>query len=113
MTAPTLSAVPAAGAPVAPWLLAHATACAEAVASALELLDDDEVETVPDPDGPGFALHVHAAPPRPVRALRWSPDDGWEVTGDPVWRRTSHWSPLPLPADADPLLLCEVLRDRR
>jgi len=108
MTAPMTA--PAGHTP--PWLLAHATACAEAVATALELLDGDEVETVPDDHGCGFTLHVDADPPRSVRALHWSPESGWDVTGDPARRRAPRWSPMPVEADADPLALCEVLRSR-
>ncbi|GAA4800057.1 hypothetical protein GCM10023200_41170 [Actinomycetospora chlora] len=94
---------------VAPWLLAHATACAEAVTSALALLDDDEVDTVPDLSGEGFTLEVHADPPRAVRALRWTAQ-GWTVTADSALRRAPRWTGLGLPADADPLELCEALR---
>ena len=101
---------PAAPTVRAPWLLAHATACAEAVSSALDLLDGDDVEIVPEGAGPGFTLRVHADPIRAVRALRWSPETGWDVTGDPARRPGPRWSPLPLDADADPLALCEVLR---
>ncbi|MDD7942220.1 hypothetical protein PHK61_27780 [Actinomycetospora lutea] len=104
MTAPTAPLAPA------PWLLSHATACAEAVATALDLLDGDDVETVPDTAGAGFTLWVHADPPREVRALRWSATDGWAVTRDPALRRAPRWRPLALPADAEPLVLCEVLR---
>ena len=92
----------------APWLLPHATACAEAVATALDLLDTDDVRT--EPDGAGFVLHVESDPPRPVRALRWSPDAGWEATSDPARRRAPRWWALPVEVDADPLALCEVLR---
>jgi len=92
----------------APWLLAHATACAEAVVTALDLLDDDEVETLPAADG--FTLRVHADPPRAVRALHWSAAAGWRLTTDSALRRAPHWRPLALPADAEPLALCEVLR---
>ncbi|PVZ09082.1 hypothetical protein [Actinomycetospora cinnamomea] len=104
MTAPTTT-------PAEPWLLAHATACAEAVATALDLLDDDDVETVPEGAGSGFALLVHADPPRRVRALRWSPDGGWEATADTARRQSPRWAALPVPADADPLALCEVLSE--
>ena len=97
----------------APWVLAHATACAEGVTSALDLLDDDEVDTVTDPAGEGFTLEVHADPPRAVRALRWTPDGGWTVTRDTALRRTPRWTALPIAADADPLELCEALRDMR
>jgi hypothetical protein len=93
----------------APWLLAHATACAEAVTSALALLDDDEVDTVPDLSGEGFTLEVHADPPRAVRALHWTAQ-GWTVTADSALRRAPRWTGLGLPADADPLELCEALR---
>src|SRR3954451_12138416 len=103
MTAPTVLQ--------APWLLAHATACAEAVTSALDLLDADEVETVPDTTGPGFTLQVYADPPRGIRALHWSPDEGWSATSDSARRATPRWTSLPVPADADPLELCEALRD--
>ncbi len=92
----------------APWLLPHATACAEAVATALDLLDTDDVRI--EPDGAGFALRVESDPPRAVRALRWSPDAGWEATSDPARRRTPRWWALPVEVDADPLALCEVLR---
>jgi hypothetical protein len=44
-----------------------------------------------------------------VRALHWTPDTGWTVTGDAASRRAPRWSPLPLAADADPLELCEAL----
>jgi hypothetical protein len=110
MTAPTV--LPAAP-PTAPWLLAHATACAEAVASALDQLDGDEVEAVPDTAGAGFTLQVYADPPRAVRALHWSPDGGWHTTGDSARRTTPRWTSLPVPADADPLEVCEVLRGGR
>lgn len=114
MTAPTAPhALAAPAEPSAPWLLAHATACAEAVASALDLLDGEEVEPVPDATGAGFTLQVHADPPRAVRALRWSADRGWEATGDSSRRRTPRWSTLPVAADADPVELCEVLREGR
>ncbi|MEJ2889144.1 hypothetical protein [Actinomycetospora aeridis] len=105
MTAPTAQAAPA-----APWLLPHATACAEAVATALDLLDGDEVETLPDAAGDGFTLKVHADPPRAVRALHWSTARGWDVTADPALRRPPRWRPLAVEADADPIVLCEVLR---
>lgn len=108
MTAPTAPAAPA------PWLLAHATACAEAVATALDLLDADEIETEigtgPDATGDGFTLRVLADPPREVRALRWSAARGWELTADSALRRTPRWRSLALPADAEPVVLCEVLR---
>jgi hypothetical protein len=105
----TATAATAATAPSgAPWLLAHATACAEAVATALDLLDADDVRT--EPEGAGFVLHVEADPPRPVRALRWSPDAGWEATAGPARRRAPRWWALPVEVDADPLALCEVLR---
>jgi hypothetical protein len=94
----------------APWLLAHATASAQAVASALDLLDGDEVDTVPGASGEDFVLEVHADPPRAVRALRWTAE-GWAVTADTALRRTPRWTRLAVPADADPLELCEVLRD--
>jgi hypothetical protein len=106
MTA-TSTTAPSAG-PGTPWLLPHATACAEAVATALDLLDTDDVRT--EPDGAGFTLHVECDPPGPVRVLRWSPDAGWEATSDPARRRASHWWALPVEVDADPLALCEVLR---
>lgn len=96
--------------PTAPWLLPHAAACSEAVATALDLLDDDDVETVPDAAGDGFTLRVHADPPRAVRALHWSSGHGWDVTADSALRRTPRWRPLAVAADADPLVLCEVLR---
>jgi hypothetical protein len=105
MTAPT---APDAG--TAPWLLSHATACAEAVATALDLLDGDEVETVPDLTGQGFTLRVVADPPRAVTALRWSSAGGWDVTADSALRRAPRWRPLAVAPDADPLVLCEVLR---
>ncbi|MEJ2861979.1 hypothetical protein [Actinomycetospora flava] len=94
----------------APWLLSHATACAEAVATALDLLDDDEVETVPDATDDGFTLRLHADPPRAVRALHWSAVEGWQVTTDPALRRAPRWRPLAVPADAEPVALCEALR---
>jgi hypothetical protein len=93
----------------APWLLAHATACAEAVTSALDLLDADEVDTVPDASGEGFTLEVHADPPRTVRALHWSTEAGWTVTHDGTLRRSPRWTRLPVAADADPLDLREAL----
>lgn len=93
----------------ASWVREYAALCAQAVVHALDLLDGDDVETVPDTTGAGFTLHVLADPPPSVRALRWTPDAGWSVTGDSAWRRTPRWSPLPLPADADPLELCEAL----
>jgi hypothetical protein len=91
------------------WVPEYATRCAEAVVHALDLLDGDDVETVPDTTGPGFTLNVLADPPPPVRALHWTPDTGWTVTGDAASRRAPRWSPLPLAADADPLELCEAL----
>lgn len=92
------------------WVPEYATRCAEAVVHALDLLDGDDVETVPDTTGSGFTLNVLADPPPPVRALHWTPDTGWTVTGDAAAsRRAPRWSPLPLPADADPLELCEAL----
>lgn len=97
-------------APPAPWLLSHATACAEAVATALDLLDTDEVETRPDETGDGFTLQVHAEPPRAVRALRWSARAGWDVTTDPALRGTPRWRRLGVAVDADPVALCEALR---
>lgn len=111
MTAPT-APVTATGAGT-PWMLAHATACAEAVTSALGLLDTEDVEIVPDATGAGFTLQVHADPPRAVRALHWSFDHGWEATGDSARHRAPRWSALPIAADADPLDLCEALRERR
>ena len=104
MTAPTALLASA------PWLLSHATACAEAVATALDLLDGDEVETLPDTTGDWFVLRVLADPPREVRGLHWSAAGGWEVTADSALRRAPRWRPLALPADADPVVLCEVLR---
>ena len=104
MTAATTATAPSG----APWLLAHATACAEAVAAALDLLDTDDVRT--EPEGDGFVLHVESDPPRSVRTLRWSPATGWEATSDPARRRTPRWWALPVEVDADPLALCEVLR---
>ncbi|MHC1560898.1 hypothetical protein ACR9E3_18215 [Actinomycetospora sp. C-140] len=101
---------PTALSPAAPWLLTHAGACAEAVTSALDLLDDDDVETVEDATGAGFTLWVDADPPRAVRALRWSAEQGWAVTGDSPRRGRQRWSALPLDVDADPLDLCEALR---
>ncbi|GAA4896828.1 hypothetical protein [Actinomycetospora straminea] len=110
MTAPTR---PTSTIGTAPWVLAHATACAEAVATALDLLDEDDVETVPDDAGEGFTLRVHADPPRAVRAVRWSAVEGWAATADPALRRAPRWRALPLATDAEPLALCEVLRRRR
>ena len=98
----------AAGSAGAPWLLPHATACAEAVVTALDLLDTDDVRI--ESDGPGFTRRVESDPPRAVRALRWSPDAGWEATCDSARRREPHWWALPVEVDADPLALCEVLR---
>ena len=95
----------------APWLRAHAGACAEAVTSALDLLDADDVEAVEDTCGDGFTLRVHADPVRAVRALHWSADRGWVVTGDPPRRARPRWSALPVAVDADPLDVCEALRD--
>lgn len=97
----------------APWVPGHATACAEAVVHALDLLDGDDVEAVPDTAGPGFTLHVLADPPPAVRALHWSPDAGWSVTRDPAGRREPRWSPLPVAADVDPLELSEALTSSR
>jgi len=95
---------------MASWVPEYATRCAEAVVHALDLLDGDDVETVHDTTGSGFTLNVLADPPPPVRALHWTPDTGWTVTGDAAAsRRAPRWSPLPLPADADPLELCEAL----
>lgn len=108
MTAPTAPRAALAPLEPEPWRVSHATACAEAVATALDLLDGDEVETLPAADG--FTLRVLADPPREVRALRWSAAEGWEVTTDPALRRAPRWHPLALPADADPVVLCEVLR---
>jgi hypothetical protein len=105
MTAPPAVTTPTA----ATWVPEYATLCAEAVAHALDLLDGDDVESVPDADGPGFTLHVLADPPPSVRALRWTPDVGWSVTGDSARRREPRWSALPLAADADPLELSEAL----
>jgi hypothetical protein len=112
MTAPpaeTGTAASQMAAQMASWVPEYATRCAEAVVHALDLLDGDDVETVPDTTGPGFTLNVLADPPPSVRALHWTPDSGWTVTGDAASRRAPRWSPLPLAADADPLELCEAL----
>ncbi|GLZ47513.1 hypothetical protein Acsp06_36980 [Actinomycetospora sp. NBRC 106375] len=94
----------------APWLLVHAGACAEAVTSALDLLEADDVETVEDATGAGFTLWVHADPLRAVRALHWSAEQGWAVTGDSPRRDRQRWSALPLDVDADPLDVCDAVR---
>jgi hypothetical protein len=113
MTAPTVPTASTRSEVGAPWLLAHATACAEAVASALDLLDGDDVETLADDLAGGFTLEVHADPLRPVRALCWTPERGWRVTGDATRRTVRRWRPLAIATDADPLELCEALRSTR
>lgn len=90
-----------------PWLAAYATGAAQALVSGLDLLDGEDVTTRAVPDG--FVLHVLADPPRAVGALRWSGSVGWSWSADPPWRGDPRWFPLPVPADADPLTLAEVL----
>jgi hypothetical protein len=94
----------------APWVAAYATGAAEAVACGLGLLDGDDVtcEAEAGPP-PGVVLEVRADPPRAVRALRWSTDTGWRYSGDPTWRATRRWVPLPVERDAEPVALAEVV----